>query len=183
MPSINNVECREQRGVIAPLGTLTTIRYKERTMAGYDSIRKLTCRNYYIAGRQSKVCPSCEKELPLTKFPINKKNLSSGRASHCKECRKTRYPKTFVATRASHLRSRYGLEPEEYLVLFQNQNGKCAICKTSISMAGTGHVDHCHKTNKVRGLLCHGCNTGIGKLKDNVDILQSALEYLRNAES
>jgi hypothetical protein len=43
---------------------------------------------------------------------------------------------------------------------------------------GTFHVDHCHETGKIRGLLCHSCNTGIGKLGDNLEGLQKAVSYL-----
>lgn len=39
-------------------------------------------------------------------------------------------------------------------------------------------VDHCHDTGRVRGMLCHGCNTALGKLGDNVAGLRRALEYL-----
>ena len=41
------------------------------------------------------------------------------------------------------------------------------------------HIDHCHDTGAVRGLLCHGCNTGIGSLNDDIELLQRAIDYLR----
>lgn len=61
------------------------------------------------------------------------------------------------------------------------QNGGCAICSTTTpdGNARRFHVDHDHETGKIRGLLCHSCNTGIGKLRDDPDLLLSAVAYLR----
>ena len=65
------------------------------------------------------------------------------------------------------------------------QNNKCSICKEEETRKGRGGeicrlcIDHCHKTGKVRALLCHSCNTGIGKFKDDIVLLQKAIEYLK----
>ena len=63
----------------------------------------------------------------------------------------------------------------------KNQNGICAICsgKQVQSKNRSLAVDHCHKTNKVRGLLCIECNVGIGKFQDNLQLLISAIKYLK----
>ena len=158
-------------------GPLTTIRLQERTMAASKSIRQITCRNYYVAGKSSKVCPACSEVLPLTDFPIARKT-PSGRASHCKECRRKKYPYNAVAKRAIHIRHRYGLEIEDYVSIWEKQGGKCAICRMEISLGKAANLDHCHATGKVRGMLCFFCNSALGKFKDNVEILQSAIEYL-----
>lgn len=75
------------------------------------------------------------------------------------------------------LYARYGLEPGGYEQMFKVQNGLCAICGSPPG-ARPLSVDHCHSTGAVRGLLCHGCNTGIGFLKDDVDLLKKAIKYL-----
>lgn len=80
-----------------------------------------------------------------------------------------------------HLQTRYGITIEEFDRMFALQSGVCAIChkpekdnyKRRLS------VDHDHNTGKVRGLLCHACNTAIGKFGDNPDRLESAARYLR----
>jgi len=74
----------------------------------------------------------------------------------------------------------YGLDTEQWNELFIKQNSRCAICKSLESgKAGSDWAtDHCHITNKVRGILCHRCNLAIGMFKDNILILQSAIEYL-----
>lgn len=75
---------------------------------------------------------------------------------------------------------KYGLNYDTYLELNRKQNGKCAICGSEIgdAMMNRLYVDHNHKTGKVRGLLCMECNIGLGKFKDNIDLLKNAILYL-----
>ncbi len=81
---------------------------------------------------------------------------------------------------------KYGITPETYQELFNLQEGKCAICFSSeVSVARRSYnlfVDHDHETGKVRGLLCHHCNTGLGHFRDKTEVLQEAIRYL-NAHS
>lgn len=79
------------------------------------------------------------------------------------------------------LASQYKITRAEFDELLLQQDHACAICK-SIYPQGRGgfHVDHDHKTGQVRGLLCHNCNTGLGKLGDNLDGLERAVQYLQN---
>lgn len=71
---------------------------------------------------------------------------------------------------------KYGLTSKEYNYMLKAQRYRCAICRKKFVI--TPSVDHCHKTNKVRGLLCVNCNVGIGRLKDNKRILRNAISYL-----
>lgn len=72
---------------------------------------------------------------------------------------------------------RYNVSLEEYNKMFEAQSGCCAICKTHQSeFTRALHIDHCHKSNKIRGLLCVNCNTGLGHFKENVGLLQQAIE-------
>lgn len=71
---------------------------------------------------------------------------------------------------------RYSLSPEDFDDLLTNQDNNCKIC--SIGIRDNPHIDHDHDTGKVRGLLCGNCNTGIGLLKEDVNILLSAIDYL-----
>jgi hypothetical protein len=72
---------------------------------------------------------------------------------------------------------RYGITSDDYAKMFVKQNGVCAICgkKPDLKL----HVDHCHKTKKVRGLLCGNCNRGLGLFKDEVESLEKAIQYLK----
>jgi hypothetical protein len=80
------------------------------------------------------------------------------------------------------LKSLYGIECGWYQTTFEAQCGKCAICGRNNSGRSNSKrfcVDHNHITGEVRGLLCHPCNSGIGKLKDDISLLQSAIHYLQ----
>jgi len=79
--------------------------------------------------------------------------------------------------RKYHLLNTYGLTEERYMEMIAEQDGVCAICECDIG-DGLFHVDHCHSTGAVRGLLCFSCNAGIGHLKDDVDRLLKAVGYL-----
>ncbi len=90
-------------------------------------------------------------------------------------------PKVKISASRRHRLKSYGLAPGDYEAMLASQRGMCAICCTDTpkGQGGRFHVDHDHKTGKVRGLLCTGCNTGIGHLKDSLTIVQDAAEYLR----
>ena len=84
------------------------------------------------------------------------------------------------------LKTRYGLSLEDYYGLYKSQSGKCAICNNPESAVHnltkkiiTLAVDHCHKTKKVRGLLCQDCNRGLGKFNDDISRMEKAIEYLK----
>lgn len=82
--------------------------------------------------------------------------------------------------RKNSLRRLYGITLEEYDLMFSNQGGRCAICmKHQDEFKKKLHVDHCHTTGKVRGLLCQKCNQGIGLFNDDKDLLIKASEYLK----
>ena len=76
------------------------------------------------------------------------------------------------------LKRRYGLTPEEFGSMWQRQKGLCAICGKVLKRGTGGHaVDHNHKTGKVRGLLCAGCNKAVGVLEDS-ELKEKAESYL-----
>ena len=83
----------------------------------------------------------------------------------------------------SHLKRSYGLTVEQYEAMVSVQGGKCAICGkvpgNTSHIDGRLHVDHCHDTDRVRDLLCTGCNKGIGQFGDDPELLEKAIAYLR----
>ncbi len=114
-------------------------------------------------------------------------NARKRRQYHANREKATAATRRWQARNAAHLAayarkrklSTFGLTPEGYAELLARQNERCAICwrhQTEFSRALA--VDHCHDTGKVRGLLCSGCNTGIGNLKEDVGVLQTAVAYL-----
>jgi|SRR6266702_756529 len=85
--------------------------------------------------------------------------------------------------RWSHLKRSYDLTKEKFEALYRQQNGLCAICgkpedETYKGLSRSLSVDHDHITGKIRGLLCSGCNQGLGKFSDNPETLRSAALYL-----
>ena len=75
---------------------------------------------------------------------------------------------------------KYGILPEDYDQMYIEQEGKCAVCGThQSSMKKKLVVDHCHKTGKVRGLLCNHCNSLLGFSRDNIATLNGAISYLK----
>lgn len=88
----------------------------------------------------------------------------------------------------SHLRKSFGMTLEEYMAKHAAQNGKCAICRRPETSTRNGKtkslaVDHCHKSGKIRDLLCAACNKAIGLLKEDVGVLTAAIAYLRHHAS
>lgn len=95
---------------------------------------------------------------------------------------KRRYPKY---QRDWHLEKRYKLTHADYEKLLKEQKGKCKICQTTFpgGRRNTFSVDHCHKTNQIRGLLCIKCNSLLGQANDDITILQRAILYLERASA
>ncbi len=77
-----------------------------------------------------------------------------------------------------NLRKRFGITLEQWKLMVEAQGGVCAICRQEPGKRGF-FVDHCHGTQVIRGLLCGKCNTGIGMLRDDPEIVENALAYLR----
>lgn len=81
--------------------------------------------------------------------------------------------------RRGNLFRRRGITLEEYDGILLQQNGVCAICGTTdTGRAGVFHVDHCHQSGAVRGLLCNKCNTGLGMFRESAIVLEKALCYM-----
>ena len=77
-----------------------------------------------------------------------------------------------------NLKYRYGITTEEKKEKIKNQGSVCAICREQFKNGLNTHVDHCHNTNKIRGILCANCNRGLGKFKDSPELLRFAALYI-----
>lgn len=123
----------------------------------------------------------------------------NGLSSWCKNCRsdsarqwvskntgriRKHKPVDKEILRNQTLQYRYGITKDDYDSMLASQDYKCAIChKDSNSMTYHLFVDHCHATNKVRGLLCSPCNAYLGYTQDSVSILNRAVEYINKGLS
>ena len=140
-----------------------------------------------IAGR---VCTGCG-EWKLSSDFYKCPKSPGGHRSACKSCsvaygRKRRLADRDRVTnirRKSHIKIKYGISIEQYNQMLERQNGKCQICFCVFDLRGSQrtmpHIDHDHSTGKVRGLLCHGCNSAIGYAREDIDLLVNCIKYLR----
>lgn len=123
--------------------------------------------------KQKRILIEIDKELK-EEFPKEKKRKSQPRKKS--DLSESSYDKIIK----SALRRYYGITLEEYNKMFEEQNGKCYICDKTPQEAGKRLcVDHNHTTKEVRGLLCYRCNSGIGLLQDDKNIIKKAFEYLK----
>lgn len=120
----------------------------------------------YGAGNRAKT--HCPKGHP---YDEQNTYVTSKGTRSCRECRRVRS----IYSRYS----KYGLTEQDYLDLLEKQMSLCGICGTPFG-DGIPHIDHCHVTQEVRGLLCGRCNTGLGQFLDNPEILQQAIDYVTN---
>ncbi len=87
----------------------------------------------------------------------------------------------------SNIRNSYGIGALDWLDIYSKQNGVCAICGSKGFVLNKDRhkrllvIDHCHETGKVRGLLCHQCNQGIGMFKENLEFLKKAVKHVEGA--
>ena len=80
--------------------------------------------------------------------------------------------------RKTKLKQKYGISVEEYDRMFKEQQGKCYLCNNEHSRRPL-NVDHCHKTGKIRKLLCDKCNLALGLVDDSVELLENFIRYLK----
>ncbi|MGW7525143.1 endonuclease VII domain-containing protein [Streptomyces sp. NPDC054783] len=113
-----------------------------------------------------KHCLKCGEVKPWSEWHRNA-TASDGLSTRCKACRA-------AEGRANHLKRNYGLTEAERDAMIASQYGLCAICL----VAPPAHVDHCHETGRVRGVLCFNCNSAIGKLCDDPGTARRAAAYL-----
>ena len=146
----------------------------------------LNPKNKYTPHKKGyRVCSYCKVEKKYSEFGTQK-TFKHGIGYSCKECSAKRQRELYVydpvRERNRLYRYLYGITLDDYDRMLTSQNNRCAICNnTSTGRKGTKYfaVDHCHTTGKVRGLLCHGCNAGIGYMKDDIELLEKAIAYLR----
>lgn len=129
-----------------------------------------------------KKCSRCKKEKEHWEFNLCKSS-ASGLSSWCRSCQKKNY-------RKYQYWLKHGITHLQYDLMAKAQNKLCIICgqpevlENSVSGKILSlAVDHCHKTGKIRGLLCTNCNLMLGKAKDSPEILRKAAEYLEKTNN
>jgi hypothetical protein len=136
----------------------------------------------------SKTCTGC-KETKDTSLFVADHRLKSGIGSKCKTCvavinKRNRDVRGVTgAERNTIYRKKYGITLEQYEQMLIEQDSKCAVCgKTEQENTKRLAVDHCHKTGRVRKLLCHHCNCALGMVDDDRNKLVALISYLMENE-
>lgn len=140
-----------------------------------------------------KCCIRCQEWKPLDQF-YRRPGRPSG-VSRCKKCVKETTDKQAVRAAGRRYRARqlaadpdfdrrlnirrlYGMSLEEFDGMLKQQGGGCAVCQGPPLGKGQFHVDHCHDSNRIRGLLCHKCNVALGMVQDDIEHLRKLIAYL-----
>lgn len=127
-----------------------------------------------------KTCTKCKQEFPeTTEYFFKKKGGKNGLNAQCKKCHMEAVranPNFMKQQRASWLRTRYKLTPEQFETMLEQQKGRCGICKEERNERLC--VDHDHETGEVRGLLCRQCNKALGGFRDSQELLLNAQIWL-----
>lgn len=105
-------------------------------------------------------------------------NLRFVASNNCVECDEMQREKHKISAKFRRIQKEYGLAKESYLNLVKEQKSSCKICNTFVENHFSLHIDHCHDTGKVRGLLCQKCNQAIGLLNNSIELLKSSIAYL-----
>ncbi|WP_457457244.1 endonuclease VII domain-containing protein [Streptomyces sp. TE5632] len=144
--------------------------YCRKCWAGYHRARQLArgkkVRPRVEAPEGHKFCRSRGETKPHSEWHRNA-GASDGLLTSCKACRADK-------GRAGRLKRKYGITEAERDELIASQGGACCICLS----APAAHVDHCHKTGRVRGVLCFSCNAALGQFKDRPDAIRRAAAYV-----
>jgi hypothetical protein len=145
----------------------------------------IKARNIVSLSLKEKSCACCKKIKPTEMFYVCRKK-KTGRLNYstqCKECLNGKgkiyvlknKPVRYRANRKWYYKKYYGMTPEEVLAKKQAADFKCEICQKKKKII---HIDHCHATGLIRGLLCFKCNGAIGKFEDDPSLIQMAMNYL-----
>jgi hypothetical protein len=122
-------------------------------------------------------CKGCGLEKEASLFPKDHRN-KNGLNTRCRSCENVRKKEGGKSSGSYSLYKRLGVTPEMYDTMLTEQNGCCAICGTLPTPDRSLCVDHCHSTNKVRGLLCDKCNRILGQWNDDPAVFNRAISYL-----
>ena len=137
---------------------------------------------------ETKFCPKCKEIHPIARFYFNERLQRYD--SWCRTChsaqsriaRRTNY--TRERGRMENLKYNYGITVQQYEEMFVAQGGVCLVCGQPETVLNghtkevqSLHVDHCHKTGRVRGLLCQACNTAFGAMKEDPERIRLLLAY------
>lgn len=135
------------------------------------------CNSCYVCNRYRTV-PGARERADVRAAAWRRDNPERARAIS----QKSRGKACPVKKRDRALRKKYGITVDDYVQMLAEQSGRCQICEMPPAAGKMLHVDHCHESGRVRGLLCNLCNWYLGKLDANPRALARLLEYCEPPE-
>lgn len=149
--------------------------------AQYARERRAPGVGWQKVSHEPRECKNCGQ-------PYIPKHLKEA-AAYCSRPCKAEHRRTTGRDRDAHLRRKYGIGAADYDRLLAEQGGGCALCGVKPEDLTAGryrtylHVDHCHDTGRVRGLLCPEHNLLLGRFGDSPEMFRRILSYLEAAAS
>lgn len=170
---------------------------KEYAQRRYERLRKEAGKRYrklirdeqwqMIAVRGRLVCRTCGVEQPLDAFRFSLR--APRRRRMCRKCERKRCanrraarPAEYRASTLAYRCKQYGITPEEYNRLLAVQDNRCAICEEPLGEVRQT-IDHCHATERVRGIVHSNCNLMLGNSREQIHVLCGAIRYLIRHQS
>ena len=129
-----------------------------------------------------KICKECGIEKNISDFYDRRKDCKDCKNAKARQWRKDNPENTekhLIRMRQRSKERRYGITQEQFDQMLLDQDNKCKICNVEFNESKFTHIDHCHDSDRVRGLLCNNCNMALGQFGDNTDISGKAIKYLQ----
>ena len=170
--------CMVKKGFMRSQHPYELARRAKRKGISIEELLESEAKVYDLINNDNFLCTDCNTWKDISDRPKN--------SWYCKECcaKRTRSKYDLDKQRARILKKKYGITSEEYDQMLSEQNYRCYIChKHEDKLDRSLAVDHCHKTGKVRGLLCGNCNRFLGQIDDNVNTAERLLEYLQKYQN
>lgn len=171
-------------------------------------MRRSPVEEWLKAGQ--KPCTQCKKVLPLDQFErVKRVALFNSWCMHCTRAYHREYaqqplrqaeerwrsgkrraerreyerkPERKRVAWEKRLKREWGLEPEDLARMYESQDGRCAGCHVILKLDKWTMIDHCHESDRIRGLLCSDCNIALGHLRDNIRTMHRLINYLQPRE-
>ena len=150
-------------------------RQRERSRAHPSYQRSKELAQARLDRGESKWCPRCETVKSLTEFGLTQPYCKPCRSAYHREMAHKQDP---LYKQDYDIRKKYGISLADRDELLEAQGNRCAICLTT-DPGRSWHIDHDHVTGKVRGILCFGCNVGLGVFQDDESRMRRAIRYLK----
>lgn len=144
-------------------------------MAGMRDGHRNECKSCNLAAKRRRYEAEPDKYIGM----VNRWRANNREHVNAYQRRNNARPERKRAQRDAYYRRTFGISADDFDAILAEQGGGCAICGKLPDRAASLHLDHCHDTGAIRGILCLSCNQGLGKFREDADLLDAAARYLR----